>query len=141
MKNQSTIKFYNKKYQVMTLNLKKQFLSEPKIKSLSQERQAELYTYFLKNLSLKLHKFYQGKLKTSVKVPLTNKDFFDIWYTPGVSGISLETKKDQQNSFFYTTRANRVAIVTDSTRVLGDGDCGPTYELFRRIRSRTSMYR
>lgn len=110
----------------MKLNLKKQFLSEPKIKILSQEKQAELYTYFLKNLSLKAHKFYKGKLKTQVKVPLSDKDFFDLWYTPGVSAVSLETKKDQQNSFLYTTRANRVAIVTDSTRVLGDGDCGPS---------------
>ena len=110
----------------MPLNLKKQFLTEPLIKKLPQAKQAEMYTYFLKNLSLKLHKFYKGKLKTSVKVPLNDKDLFDLWYTPGVSSVSLETKKEQQNSFFYTTRANRVAIVTDSTRVLGDGDCGPS---------------
>ncbi|MBO4707642.1 MAG: NADP-dependent malic enzyme [Elusimicrobiaceae bacterium] len=110
----------------MALNLKKQFLNEPKIKNFPQEKQAELYTYFLKNLSLKLHKFYQGKLKTQIKVPLTDKDLFDLWYTPGVSSVSVETKKEQQNSFLYTNRANRVAIVTDSTRVLGDGDCGPS---------------
>ena len=110
----------------MPLNLKKQFLTEQTIKKLPQEKQAELYTYFLKNLSLKLHKFYRGKLKTQVKVPLTDKDLLDLWYTPGVSGISVETKKDQQNSFLYTNRANKVAIVTDSTRVLGDGDCGPS---------------
>ena len=35
----------------MTLNLKKQFLADPVIKKLPQEKQAELYTYFLKNLS------------------------------------------------------------------------------------------
>ena len=110
----------------MPLNLKKQFLTEPLIKKLTPEKQAELYTYFLKNLSLKLHKFYKGKLKTQVKVPLNDKDLFDLWYTPGVSGVSVETKKDQQNSFLYTNRSNRVAIVTDSTRVLGDGDCGPS---------------
>ncbi len=110
----------------MSLNLKKQFLAEPLIKKLPKEKQAELYTHFLKNLSLKLHKFYKGKLKTSVKVPLDDKDLFDLWYTPGVSSVSLETKKEQQNSFLYTTRANRVAIVSDSTRVLGDGDCGPS---------------
>ena len=86
----------------MALNLKKQFLNEPAIKKLPQEIQAQLYTYFLKNLSLKLHKFYKGKLKTQVKVPLSDKDIFDLWYTPGVSGVSVETKKDQQNSFLYT---------------------------------------
>ncbi|MBQ2312689.1 MAG: NADP-dependent malic enzyme [Elusimicrobiaceae bacterium] len=110
----------------MTLNLKKQFLAESSINKLSPEKQAELYTFFLKNLSLKLHKFYKGKLKTLVKVPLTDKDLFDLWYTPGVSAVSVEIKKNQQDSFLYTNRANRVAIVSDSTRVLGDGDCGPS---------------
>ena len=32
----------------MPLNLKKQFLAEPLIKKLPKEKQADLYTYFLK---------------------------------------------------------------------------------------------
>lgn len=110
----------------MLLNLKQEFEKQLAIQKLSESKRAEAYTYFLKNLSLKLHKFYGGKTKMSVKVPLTEKDFFDLWYTPGVSAVSLEIKKEQQNSFLYTNRANRVAIVSDSTRVLGDGDCGPS---------------
>ena len=110
----------------MPLNLKKYFESQKIIKKLPPEKKAEVYTLFLKNLSLKLHKFYKGKLKTAVKVPLQDKELFDLWYTPGVSAVSLEIKKDQQNSFLYTNRANRVAVVSDSTRVLGDGDCGPS---------------
>lgn len=110
----------------MELDLKKEFLRIKYIKELNLQKQAEAYTYFLKNLSLKLHKFYAGKIKTSLKVPLNEKELFDLWYTPGVSSVSTETKKDQQNSFSYTNRANKVAIVSDSTRVLGDGDCGPS---------------
>ncbi len=108
----------------MKLNLKKYFEEQNLIKKLPSDKKAEAYTFFLKNLSLKLHKFYKGKLKTSVKVPVQDKELFDLWYTPGVSAVSLEIKKDSQNSFMYTNRANRVAIVSDSTRVLGDGDCG-----------------
>ena len=110
----------------MTLNLKKEFEKQPFIQKLSASEKAAAYTYFLKNLSLKLHKSYEGKTKTSVKVPLTDKDLFDLWYTPGVSAVSLEIKKDPQTSFSNTNRGNRVAIVSDSTRVLGDGDCGPS---------------
>jgi len=110
----------------MLLNLKKEFEKQPAIQKLSAPEKAAAYTYFLKNLSLKLHKFYEGKTKTSVKVPLTDKDLFDLWYTPGVSAVSLEIKKEQQESFPCTNRGNRVAIVSDSTRVLGDGDCGPS---------------
>ena len=110
----------------MKLNLKKYFEKQNFINKLPSDKKAEAYTFFLKNLSLKLHKFYKGKLKTSVKVPLQNKELFDLWYTPGVSAVSLEIKKDPQNSFLYTNRANRVAIVSDSTRVLGNGDCGPS---------------
>ena len=108
----------------MTLNLKKEFSAQSFLKGLPAQKQAQTYTYFLKNLSLKLHKYYQGKVKTCVKVPLQDKDLFDLWYTPGVSAVSLEIKKEQKNSFTYTNRTNRVAIVSDSTRVLGDGDCG-----------------
>ncbi len=108
----------------MKLNLKKYFEEQNLIKKLPSDKKAGAYTFFLKNLSLKLHKFYKGKLKTSVKVPVQDKELFDLWYTPGVSAVSLEIKKNSQNSFMYTNRANRVAIVSDSTRVLGDGDCG-----------------
>lgn len=110
----------------MSLNLKKEFEKQPLINKLPATKKAAAYTYFLKNLSLKLHKFYGGKTKTTLKVPLTDKDLFDLWYTPGVSSVSIEIKKEQQKSFLYTNRSNRVAVVSDSTRVLGDGDCGPS---------------
>ncbi|MGC9361472.1 MAG: NAD(P)-dependent malic enzyme, partial [Candidatus Syntrophosphaera sp.] len=47
-----------------------------------------------------------------------------VWYTPGVSSVSTAIRDNQERSFELSNRGNLVAVVTDSTRVLGDGDCG-----------------
>jgi malate dehydrogenase (oxaloacetate-decarboxylating) len=48
-----------------------------------------------------------------------------VWYTPGVSKISTTIREDRDASFALSNRGNMVAVVSDSTRVLGDGDCTP----------------
>ncbi|HSH53043.1 MAG TPA: NADP-dependent malic enzyme, partial [Bacteroidales bacterium] len=45
--------------------------------------------------------------------------------TPGVSKISTTIRDDNNTSFELSNRGNMVAVVSDSTRVLGDGDCTP----------------
>ena len=52
-------------------------------------------------------------------------NWFNVWYTPGVSKVSTTIRDDNDRSFDLSNRGNLVAVVSDSTRVLGDGDCTP----------------
>jgi len=82
-------------------------------------------TLFFQKLSLDLHKYYGGKLEIMPKVPIWDKNCFNFWYTPGISKISTEIRDNNLRSYDLTLRGNLVAIVSDSTRVLGDGNCTP----------------
>lgn len=82
-------------------------------------------TRLLKNISLLAHNFYGGKTATCLKAPIFNPAWLNIYYTPGVSSVSLALKADKEQAFALSNRANCVAVVSDGTRVLGDGDCGP----------------
>jgi len=87
---------------------------------------AKAKTLFLKEIALKMHKFYGGKMSVMPHSWADSDDWFNIWYTPGVSAVSTAIRDDNFASFELTNRANRVAIVSDGTRVLGDGDCTPS---------------
>ena len=91
----------------------------------SQEQIAKAKTLFLKKMAEKAHKFYGGKIQTVPKAGVFGFNWFNIWYTPGVSKISTTIRDDNDTSFELTNRGNFVAVVSDSTRVLGDGDCTP----------------
>ncbi|MFW6101937.1 MAG: NAD(P)-dependent malic enzyme, partial [Bacteroidota bacterium] len=91
----------------------------------SQEQMAKVKTIFLKELSLLAHKFYGGKVQFLPKAGLYGFNWFNIWYTPGVSKISTTIRDDNNTSFDVSNRGNMVAVVSDSTRVLGDGDVTP----------------
>lgn len=92
----------------------------------TQEQIARAQTVFLKELSLVAHKFYGGKIQTMPKAGLYGFNWFNVWYTPGVSEISTTIRANSDSSFELTNRGNLVAVVSDSTRVLGDGDCTPS---------------
>lgn len=92
----------------------------------TQEQIARAQTVFLKELSLVAHKFYGGKIQTMPKAGLYGFNWFNVWYTPGVSKISTTIRANSDSSFELTNRGNLVAVVSDSTRVLGDGDCTPS---------------
>ncbi len=92
----------------------------------SQEQIAKAKTAFFKELALRLHSFYGGKMMTIPKASIYGFNWFNIWYTPGVSKISTTIRDNPDMSFELTGRGNTVAIVSDSTRVLGDGDCSPS---------------
>ena len=77
------------------------------------------------DLSVKLHKFYGGKIETIPKVPVRRIKDFAIWYTPGVAEPSRLISKDPDLSFELTSRWNTIAVVSDGTRVLGLGNIGP----------------
>ena len=91
----------------------------------SQEQIAKGKTTFLKRLSELAHKHYSGKIQIVPKVPVPGFNWFNVWYTPGVSKVSTNIRDNNDTSFELSNRGNLVAVVSDSTRVLGDGDCTP----------------
>ena len=91
----------------------------------SEEQIAKAKTLFLKKLSEDTHRFYGGKIQMVPKAGVFGFNWFNVWYTPGVSKISTTIRDDNNASFDLTYRGNAVAVVSDSTRVLGDGDCTP----------------
>jgi len=94
-------------------------------KEFTEEQIAKAKTIFLKELALLSHKFYGGKMQTLPKAGVYGFNWFNVYYTPGVSKISTTIRENCDTSFEITNRGNMVAVVSDSTRVLGDGDCTP----------------
>lgn len=101
-------------------NLKKLFP-----KGFTEEQISRAQTIFLKELAFSLHKFYRGKIMTIPKAGIYGFNWFNVWYTPGVSVISTSIRDNNDLSFELSNRGNLVAVVSDSTRVLGDGDVTP----------------
>ena len=108
-----------------------------KIKDLKLENLDELFpsdftpdqiaqgkTLFLKEVSETMHEFFGGKMQTVPKAGYYGFNWFSVWYSPGVSKVSTEIRDNPERSFDLSNRGNLVAVVSDSTRVLGDGDCG-----------------
>jgi len=92
---------------------------------LPPEQVEKAHTLFLKKLSYTMHKFYRGKMQTLPRAGVFGFNWFNIWYTPGVSQVSTSIRDDNNSSYDLTNRGNHVAVVSDSTRVLGDGNCTP----------------
>lgn len=89
----------------------------------TEEQKAMAKTLFYKKMSIAAHRFYNGKMQTLPKAPVYGFNWFNVWYTPGVSAVSTSIRDNNDQSFYLSNRANLVAVVSDSTRVLGDGDC------------------
>jgi malate dehydrogenase (oxaloacetate-decarboxylating) len=89
------------------------------------EQRAKAQTIFLKELAASAHKFYRGKIVSMPKAGIYGFNWFNVYYTPGVSMVSTSIRDDNDLSFDLSNRGNLVAVVSDSTRVLGDGDCTP----------------
>lgn len=78
-----------------------------------------------KELALKKHAEWRGKLTVETKASITNREELAIAYTPGVAEPCLEIEKDESLAYTYTGKGNTVAVITDGTAVLGLGDIGP----------------
>ncbi len=109
----------------MKLDLSLANLTASLPEDLSPDQRARAQTIFLKTLSEKAHRFYGGKIQIAPKAGLYGFNWFNVWYTPGVSKVSTTIRDENDQSFSLSNRGNLVAVVSDSTRVLGDGDCTP----------------
>ena len=65
-----------------------------------------------------------GKTGTLLKKPCDTAEELSMAYTPGVAIPCKEIEKDVSLAYKYTNKGNLVAVVTDSTAVLGLGDIG-----------------
>ncbi len=107
------------------LNLNLDNLEELLPEDLTPQQKAKAKTLFYKEMALKAHRFYNGKMQTLPKAPVLGFNWFNAWYTPGVSKVSTTIRDNNDTSYEISNRGNLVAVVSDSTRVLGDGDCTP----------------
>jgi len=107
-------------------NLKLENLDQLFPADFTKEQVAKGKTLFLKEVSDSMHRFFGGKMQTIPKAGLYGFNWFNVWYTPGVSKVSTAIRDNPDESFVLSNRGNLVAVVSDSTRVLGDGDCGPS---------------
>ncbi|PIE33197.1 malate dehydrogenase [candidate division KSB3 bacterium] len=107
------------------VNLTLDNVNEIFAEQLSQEQTAKAKTLFLKRLAGHAHRFYGGKMQTVPKAGVFGFNWFNVWYTPGVSNISTSIRDNNDASYELSNRGNYVAVVSDSTRVLGDGNCTP----------------
>lgn len=90
-----------------------------------EKERTQARTLFYKALSLLAHRHYGGKIQTFPRADLPNADWFNVWYTPGVSAVSTDIRDAGDDSFDLTSRGQTVAVLSDGTRVLGDGDVTP----------------
>jgi malate dehydrogenase (oxaloacetate-decarboxylating) len=75
--------------------------------------------------AIELHKKLQGKLETTSRARLENKEDLSVLYTPGVAAVSLEIFKNKKLARELTMKGRTIAVVTDGSAVLGLGNIGP----------------
>ena len=107
------------------INITLEDLAQAFPKDFTEEQKAEAQTHFYKQLSELAHAYYGGKIQTVAKAPVPAFNWFNVWYTPGISRVSTLIRDNNEESFELSNRGNLVAVVSDSTRVLGDGNCTP----------------
>jgi len=72
-----------------------------------------------------LHKQWNGKIETTSKSPVKNREDLSIAYTPGVAAPCRVIAENPEEAYNYTLKANTVAVVSDGSAVLGLGNIGP----------------
>ena len=79
-----------------------------------------------REIALKAHKEWEGKIEVVSRAKVTNREELAVAYTPGVAEPCLEIQKDESKAYDYTRKGNLVAVITNGTAVLGLGDIGPS---------------
>ena len=78
-----------------------------------------------KEIALKCHREWNGKLETIAKSKVNSREDLAIAYTPGVAEPCKVIAEDKSAAYTYTWKANTVAVVSDGSAVLGLGNIGP----------------
>jgi malate dehydrogenase (oxaloacetate-decarboxylating) len=66
-----------------------------------------------------------GKMTMQNRAALTSRDDLSMAYTPGVARVCMAIHHDPERTWDLTIRGNSVAVVTDGSSVVGQGDLGP----------------
>ncbi|GAB7389046.1 malate oxidoreductase [Bacillaceae bacterium] len=66
-----------------------------------------------------------GKIETTPKIPIKNRDDLSRVYTPGVARVCTAIQENPSRAYSLTIKRNTVAVVTDGSAVLGLGNIGP----------------
>ena len=77
-----------------------------------------------KEKAIKLHREWNGKLITTSKAPVKDREALAIAYTPGVAEPCKIIAERPEEVYNYTIKANTVAVVSDGSAVLGLGNIG-----------------
>ena len=77
-----------------------------------------------KEKAIKLHREWHGKLVTTSKAPVKDREALAIAYTPGVAEPCKIIAERPEEVYNYTIKANTVAVVSDGSAVLGLGNIG-----------------
>ena len=75
--------------------------------------------------ALEAFRKHKGVVRIMGKVQIKTLEDLATYYTPGVSYPPLQIRKDKALSYEYTGKGNRIAILSDGTRILGLGNIGP----------------
>jgi malate dehydrogenase (oxaloacetate-decarboxylating) len=66
-----------------------------------------------------------GKMTMVNAAALTSRDDLSMAYTPGVARVCMAIHHDEERTWDLTIRGNSVAVITDGSNVVGQGDLGP----------------
>lgn len=79
--------------------------------------------------ALNAHEQWKGKIETTLKSPIKDRESLGLAYTPGVAEPCLKIAENKDDVYKYTWKGNTVAVISDGTAVLGLGDIGPEASL------------
>lgn len=77
-----------------------------------------------KEKAIQMHREWNGKLVTTSKAPVKDREALAIAYTPGVAEPCKIIAEKPEEVYNYTIKANTVAVVSDGSAVLGLGNIG-----------------
>lgn len=66
-----------------------------------------------------------ARIETKVRVKLSGKKDFSLWYTPGVGVASTHLAQHPEDARKMSIKKNSVAVISDGSAVLGLGNIGP----------------
>lgn len=77
-----------------------------------------------KELALKMHEDWKGKIETTAKAHVDTREDLAIAYTPGVAEPCKAIAQNPEDAYKYTIKSNTIAVVSDGSAVLGLGNIG-----------------